>query len=357
MRILIGMGHPAHVHFFKNTIWNLEKGGHEVKIVVRPRKVALELVKAYGLDYELFGKYRNNLITKTLEIPYNDYIFYKVAKDFRPDILTGILNYTSAHIEKLIRKPSIIFTDTENAILGNLITLPFSTVICTPSCFKKDLGKKQVRYNGYHELAYLHPNYFKPDSRVLDNFRLNKKDKFIVLRFVSWSASHDIGDKGFDSLDGVIKTLEKYGQILITSERKLNKNLEKYKITAPPENIHHLMSYAQMYIGESATMASECAVMGTPALFVSTSRRGYTDEEESKYGLVYNFSDAKDRQKQAIEKAEELLNDKNLKNKWQKKRKKMLNEKIDVTKFMTDFIENYPESFYKYKNTTKGVCK
>ena len=34
------------------------------------------------------------------------------------------------------------------------------------------------------------------------------------------------------------------------------------------------MYYADLFVGESATMASEYAVLGTPAIFVSTSRRG-----------------------------------------------------------------------------------
>jgi len=33
-----------------------------------------------------------------------------------------------------------------------------------------------------------------------------------------------------------------------------------------------------------------------------------------------------------------------------KKRERLLADKIDVTQFMVDFIENYPESFYRYKD-------
>jgi hypothetical protein len=101
-----------------------------------------------------------------------------------------------------------------------------------------------------------------------------------------------------------------------------------------------------MYIGEGATVASEAAVLGTPALYVNTLRLGYTDEEEERYGLVYNFSDPTTGEKKAFEKAIELLGNENLKHDWQKKRGKLLKEKIDVTKWMTEFIENYPESFY-----------
>ena len=124
--------------------------------------------------------------------------------------------------------------------------------------------------------------------------------------------------------------------------------LEKYKIIIPPERIHHVLYFATLYIGESAPMATESAILGTPAIFVSTSRRGYTNELESRYDLVYTYSHPKTMQKHALEKAFELLENENITTEWQGKRIKMLGEKIDVTKFMTDFIENYPESFYEY---------
>jgi hypothetical protein len=351
MKVLIGMGHPAHVHFFKNTIWNLEKDGHEVKIVARPRDFVLDLLKAYGFDYELFGKYRSNFITKVLEIPYNDYIFYKVAKEFKPDIFTGVLNYTSAHIGKLIGRPSIIFTDTEHATLNNLLTLPFSTVVCTPSCFKKDLGKKQVRYDGYHELAYLHPNYFKPDPSVLDNLGVSKYDKFIILRFVSWNATHDIKRHGFTNEKGLIKKLEAHGRVFITSERKLSKNLEGYRIPIPPAKIHDLLYYAAMYIGEGSTMAIEAGLLGTPSIYISplVGTMGNLKELEDRFKLVYSFIDPE----QALLKALLLLEDKNVKIEWKEKRKRLLDQKTDVTKFIIEFIENYPDSLNEYKERQK----
>ncbi len=84
-------------------------------------------------------------------------------------------------------------------------------------------------------------------------------------------------------------------------------------------------------------------MLGTPSIFVSTSRRGYTDELESKYGLVYTFSDPEKGQEYALAKAVELLKNENIKSEWREKRLKMLSEKIDVTRFMTDFIEDYPK--------------
>jgi len=52
-------------------------------------------------------------------------------------------------------------------------------------------------------------------------------------------------------------------------------------------------------------------------------------------------------QEEAVVKAIEILEDKNSKKEWQNKRENLLKEKINVAEWMTDFIENYPESFLK----------
>lgn len=351
MRIMVGVGHPKHVHFWKNIINNLEKDGHEVKIVARKKDITLYLLDAYGFDYEVVGKNYKGPIKKAYGMIENDFKALKVAKKFNPDILAMGTPYL-AQVSKLIGKPHISFLDTEHATLTYKLTYPFTDVVCTPACFQKKINpKKHVTFNGYIELAYLHPDYFKPDPSVLDDLRLNKDDRFIILRFVSWGASHDVGQYGFElrKLRSWIRELEKYGRVFITSEAGLEKDFVKYKINMPPEKMHDLLYYATMYIGEGAAMASECAVLGTPAIYVNTLRLGYLDEQERRYGLVYTFSNPKNAQEQAIKKAVELLEDKNIKKKWQKKREKLLSEKIDVTKFMTEFIENYPESYKEWK--------
>jgi len=96
--------------------------------------------------------------------------------------------------------------------------------------------------------------------------------------------------------------------------------------------------------GESATMASECAVLGTPSIYLDDVGRGYTDEEERKYNLVFNYSESDSDQKLSIKKGVEILQDKNLKPIWKKRRQKMLADKIDITAFMVWFVENYPKS-------------
>lgn len=342
MRILIGIGHPKQVHFWRNIINNLVKDGHEVRIAAWDKDLTLYLLNAYGFKYDIIGQNYKGLIKKAYGLFASDIKLLKIIQEFKPDLLLSGVPYL-AHLSKLVGKPHVGFTDTEHAALTNWLSFPFSDIICTPSCYKGKINpKKHITYNGYEELAYLHPDYFKPDPSVLDELELSKDDEFIILRFVSWNASHDIRQRGIN-LEMKRKynaILEQYGRVFISSESKIEEEFEKYKLKISPEKLHSLLSYAHICMGESGAMATEAGIIGTPSVYISSlvGTMGNFDELEKKYGLVYSFNNSEE----ALTKLLELLEDRNIKNKWQSKREKLLHEKIDVTKFMTKFIENYP---------------
>lgn len=340
MKVLVDIGHPAHVHFFKNVIWKLESDGHEVEITVRDKEITIKLLELYGLKYHNLGKNQKGLTNKAIGMIKTDIKLYKIAKKFRPDVLTGIHNPYVAHVSRLLEKPSLIFTDTEHAKLANILTFPFSTTIYTPVCFKSDLGMKHIRYDGYHELAYLHPKYFEPNPSILDELELQKDEIFTVVRFIAWNASHDFGNNGIGSENRwqFVKELENYGRVLITSESKLPEEFEPYIIQLSPEKIHDLLYYATLYVGEGATMAVESAILGTPSIYVSTlaGTMGNLSELEKKYNLLFNCSNSE----AALSKAKELLMNNELRNMWSFKKELLFRDKIDVTKFAVESIEN-----------------
>jgi uncharacterized protein len=98
--------------------------------------------------------------------------------------------------------------------------------------------------------------------------------------------------------------------------------------------IHDAMAYATLVYGESATMASEAAVLGTPAIYLDDEGRGYTDEQERKYGLVFNFSESLQDQERSVEKAAELLKRDDIKEIYNDKKLKLLQNTIDVTDYL-----------------------
>jgi uncharacterized protein len=352
LRILFDIGHPAHVHFFRHVISILEGDGHEILVTAREKEVTYHLLKAYNIPFTPRGGFRKGMLDKAFGLLKTDYQMYKIAKAFQPDILIGVHNPYIAHISRLLNKPSIIFTDTERVGIASTLTFPFADVVLTPSCFTETIDrKKQVFINGYKELAYLHPNQFTPDISVLDDLGLKVGENFIILRFISWGASHDTNLHGVvkGSEADIAKTLSEYGRVFVTSEKELDPLLEPYRISVPPEKIHSLLYYASLYFGEGGTMATESAVLGTPSIHVESTDEGiatgnfignYLDLRNN-YDLLHFFPD----QVSALEKAREILQNPSSKSEWQKKRNILIQEKTDVTRWMVDFIEKYPESF------------
>lgn len=337
MRILIDILHPAHVHVLKNFIRKMKKRGHELLITSRKKDVANRLLEEEGFKYINISRPSRNFAGMLLEFFSRGYRLYRIGKKFKPDIILGCTGTTIAPVARLLGKPCIVFHDTENVKYSNAIVYPLASAVCTTTAYTRKLKGNHIKYESYHQLAYLHPNKFKPNKAVLKEEGLKEGEKFFLLRFVSWDTIDHKGQKGFNDKMGLIEMLEKYGRVLISSELPLPEMLDKYRIRVKANKLHHLMAFATMVIGESATMASEAAMLGVPAIYVSTNWRGYTNELEHKYGLVYNFQS----QEQAMNKIEALLKDKNIRVKWQRKRKKMLAEKIDLTEWMVNFVENF----------------
>lgn len=338
MKILIDIVHPAHVHFFKYAISHWRAKGHQLLVVVREKENNIQLLKAYGIDYIKISDYAPGFWGLLVELISRDIKLYKLIRQFKPQVMVGIAGFSIASLGWLMRIPAIILTDTEHARLSNFISFPFASAICTPTFYREDAGKKQIRYNGFQELAYLHPNLFKPDKSVIEKLGLAEQDKFFVVRFVSWGAAHDIGEKGVDADTRLsfISKLAEHGRVFITSEAKLPPALEQYKIALPPQEIHQLLYFASLYIGESPTMASEAAILGTPSVLISSWAKsaGYIMEHE-KYGLIYPFTD----HKPALDKAMELINEPDIKAKWQEKSRRLIKEKIEVTPWLVELVE------------------
>ncbi|MBP9854435.1 MAG: DUF354 domain-containing protein [Candidatus Omnitrophica bacterium] len=345
MRIVVDIGHPAHVHFFKYYIQEAQKKGHKILITVADKDIALKLLEDYHLDYVLLGRTGKSLFGKILSVPILDGKLLKAVKAFKPDLFLGLGSIRCTHVARLLGKHSIIFNDTEATIKEHILYYPFANRIVSPRCFGRDFGKKHIRYDGYHELAYLHPNRFQPNKKVLDELNINPDKKLFIIRFISWEATHDIGQKGFSDEGKIhlVNLLNQQGRVIITSEGKLPQELEKYQLTVSPTKMHDLLYYADMYIGEGATMASEAAVLGTPVVFLSTLVHNYLKEQAEQYQLMSIHHE----QDGALAQVKEWLAVSDLKKEFQLRKDKMLKDKVDVTDFMVNFIEDYAARYMR----------
>jgi hypothetical protein len=316
----------------------MKKRQHKILVTSRDKEMTNYLLDAYNINHISISSIGNNYISLGKELIIRTLRFLKLAKKFDPDILIGFNGPTIAPVGKLIRTPSIVFYDTEHAKITNSWVYPMATKIITPDSYEDDLGKKHIKFNGFCELAYLHPDYYKPDRKIIDFLNIEKNEKYVLIRFVSWQAVHDAGKErmSIQEKKKLVDLLSKKYKVFISSESSLPFDLIKYKLDIPFEKIHDVLYFSELYVGDGASMASEAALLGIPTIYTSSLSLGYLNKLEKEYGLVFNIPNPK----KAIDKADEFLQKrKGLKQQWQYKRNKMLKKNIDVTKFMVNTIE------------------
>jgi uncharacterized protein len=346
MNILIDIGHPAHVHIFKHFANEMLSRSHSILFTCREKEFEKQLLDKYNLPYKSFGRKYSSVFGKLWGLIKYDLKELIAGYKFKPDIFLSHGSYCAAHASFLLGKPHISLEDTFN-FEQIWLYKPFTKVILTSDYDHPLKSGKVIKYSGYHELAYLHPKRYNPDKSVLNELGVEENEKYVILRFVSWRASHDIGHTGI-SLENklyAIESFNKFAKVFVSSESELPDEIKEYQINILPHKIHDAIAFASLLFGESSTMAEEAAMLGTPSIYLYNESTYYTKHLEEEYHLMYNYSESIEDQLKAINKGTELLNISDLKQEWLLRREKMLSEKIDVTAFLVWFVENWPESF------------
>jgi len=110
------------------------------------------------------------------------------------------------------------------------------------------------------------------------------------------------------------------------------------------------MAFSDLFIGDSQSMAVESAILGTPNIRFNSfaGQVGVMKELEEKYHLIIGISSEKPDV--LLETIDKFLNTPDISTEYKRNRKKLIQDKIDVTQFMTWFVENYPDSRRIIKN-------
>jgi predicted glycosyltransferase len=172
------------------------------------------------------------------------------------------------------------------------------------------------------------------------NVGIKPDSTFFILRFVSWRANHDINQTGFTDIQKIklVETLKHYGKVYISAENeKIPLSLKKYLIRIPSNLIHQLLFFSSLYVGDSQSMTTEAALLGTPALRYNS----FVGEHDmsnfkilEKKELAFSFSSFEI----LLQRIHHLLNDSESKLLWQEKRKNYFLNKADVNKQIIDIL-------------------
>lgn len=343
------MGHPAHFYIYKNVIPQLKADGHEVEVLIKKKDVLQDLLDNAQIPYHnILEEGRKDskwgifvgLVKRTIRLS-------RFCRKYKPDILTGT-SVENSFIGKIRHCPVINVNEDDAAVvpLYAKLSYPWATEILTPEvCDNGKWNEKSIKYASYHELAYLHPNNFVPNRAVASNY-VSMDRPYFIIRFAKLKAHHDTGIKGIDTTMArrLVEMLKPHGRVLITSERELEAELEPYRMKINPLDMHHIMAFADLYIGDSQTMAAEAGVLGVPFVRFNdfVGRIGYLRELEDKYHLGYGIPT--NEPERMFDVVQELLNMDDRKAIFSQRKNAMLNDKMDYAQFLTWFIENYPAS-------------
>ncbi|MBN2396271.1 MAG: DUF354 domain-containing protein [Candidatus Atribacteria bacterium] len=335
-RIVFDVGHPGQVHQFKHVYWELEKIGWECIFVAKDKDITIDLLKEYKLDYFRLSESRKGLLNKIIQVPRNDWNFYLIVKNFKPDFILNRFSIHSGHISKLLKIINIGFSDTEHAVKLHKLTIPFVDIKFTGKTYYNNLGKNHIKYDSNIELFYLHPDIFKPSIDPYALLEIPANSKYCLIRFVSWKAHHDVGIRhmSWDEKIRLVEIMKSQYKVFISSEGPLPKELHDHKIQINPIHIHSILKEASFYIGEGGTMASEAACLNTPVIYINPLPiMGYL-KEQSDFGLLFQTTNLNEIQKLIIS----GFSDKT------RNHSKYISQKINPVKFIVWFIENYPDS-------------
>jgi len=344
---LFDLGHPAHFHLFRNTIAALKKRGWQVRIVARQKDCLPDLQERSGWPYRLVRRTGKGLFVLAAEQLRVLQMVVSMAMAEPIDLMLGT-SIVIGLASRLTGATSLVFCQDDASVVPLFAHLAYASahyVITPRSLRKEDHGRKHLTYPGCKELAYLHPDLYRPNPDVYRLLGLKPGDRYFVVRLVALRAHHDIGERGLSHGQArtVIQRLLPHGRVFLSVEGQVPEDLRPYLLPTPVDRIFDVMHFADIIIGDSQTMTIEAAVLGTPALRCNTfvGRLSVLEELEHRYGLTIGIPPQEfDR---LLMQVDQWLHDATLKATWEQRRRRMLAESVNLTEWTLDLINAIAE--------------
>lgn len=340
MKYIFELNHPKHYYQFKYIMQQLKQDGHEILVLARDKDVLLNVLREEGVPFTIFGLHKKNLKDKIIATPKLIYNYLRIAHRFHPDVIISKASFYGCFVARMIGAKSVIFPDSEVVKVTNKYVVPLATCVITPGSFGLSYGEKHKRIGGLFEDCYLAPSVFKPEEKVIEQYGLERP--YAVLRFVGWYANHDVKNSGFTLAQKkqLLAAIEPHMKVYISSEKELPDELQAYHLPTPATKIHHVLAYADLYLGDSQTMATESALLGTPAIrsntFVGPNDMTNFKVLEQQYGLLCNVREFED----VLAKVQEMACS-SQKAEWKKKQQAYFEKVGDANQQIIEMLKRF----------------
>ncbi len=292
-RLALLPSHPAQFWIMHALAPHLEAFAEPVW-VVRDKDILLQVADRLGIQYHVLSQAQSGLLRNGTTLLRDVLRARKLQREL--DIDLWFTKYGAACMAaKLTGRAAVAFNDDDVDIVPLIAwtAYPFArTVLCPDTTRMGRFDKRTTRFAGNFELVYLHPARFTADANALRDVGIDAQQPFALIRLSALTAHHDIGIKGVSEsfLRELIALCENRVRLFISSEKPLSAEFEAYRLPIAPHHIHQVMAQACFVVGDSQTMTVESAMVGTPALRISSfvGRLSYIDEVE-RYQLAHGY--------------------------------------------------------------------
>lgn len=311
--------------------------------ILRDKDVLIRVADELGLRYQRLSKAGRGMVGNALELAVNVFRCIRFGRRFGIDL--WITQYAAGNLAaRVTGKKSLCYNDDDIdavPIACWLAYLPAHRII-TPAVTR--VGRfeyKRTTYRGTHELFYLHPKRFTPDPGIRGELGLGQKERFALIRLVSLQAHHDRGIRGMSLqlVERILELFEGRVRIFVSAEGKLPEPLDRRRLPVKPSRVHHVLAFAEFFIGDSQSMTAEAGVLGTPAFRISdfVGRLSYLEMLEE-YGLAFGFKPGDSDG--LLAKLREVTFDENAKTRFQEQRDRLLEEMDDPVEALAKAVRD-----------------
>lgn len=338
MRYLVFTNTPAQAHVYRHAVRELRSLGHEVLVLARDYQCTVPLLDYFDVPYAVYGRLESSKFSLARQLPRHYGSILRHIREYDPDLIFGMGSY-AAHAGLVSRTPVVLLLDSEHHRLDHAISHPFADALLTPHTFRKDLGANHYQFRGFKECAYLHPDVYDPSPDVRDELGVGRDEQFSIARFNAFGSHHDVGESGFDAdqRQTLVDRLAEYGPVFVSAERDdlSVSGADVHPYDLHPARLHDALAEAHLLVADTATMATEAALLGTPAIrsssFVGDDDFGnfLTLEQE---GLVDNFREFDD----VLSRATELVADPDVSDRWAERRDAYVADMVNLTDLIVD---------------------
>jgi len=308
-KIWLDLVNSPQVLFFEPIIKELRRCGYNVIITTKDCLHVCNLADRMNLQYRCIGRhFGKNKILKLIRMFIRVIQLIPIAIKEKPSLALSYGSRDQLILTSILHIPSVLITDYEYSqfLPLNVALLIVPEVI--PEDVFRNFYKSIIKHPGIKEDVYV--PFFKPDSRIKKELKLNDNNIVITIRPPATEAHYHNpqSEKIFNAVINHFTCIPNIQMVILPRYPKqatiIKKRwLEEYnnaKIIVPDRTIDglNLIWYSDLVVSGGGTMNREATALGVPVYSIYQGKIGAVDQylvDTGRLVLIESVDDIKDK--------------------------------------------------------------